>query len=255
MKRLMIAGIAGLCAAVSFGLESANIVGYQNKEVADGFKLVGSIFADVSDTDSAIAIDSIKPTGYETNEDLIDAGGTWGDMQIILLNQAGGNDASYDWEQEYDGEWLEGAWVGAEGETLAPGQGIWYYCNVYSEGMGLQFAGEVLVDARDVPLKDGFAAISIPLGRPVELSEITPAGYESNEELIDAGGTWGDMQIIVLDQNGGNAESFDWEQEYDGEWLEGAWVGDYTFQPGDAIWAYCNVWEEGCKLQFPGLED
>ena len=31
MKRLMIAGIAGLCAAVSFGIESANVVGYQNK--------------------------------------------------------------------------------------------------------------------------------------------------------------------------------------------------------------------------------
>ena len=36
MNRLMIAGIAGLCAAVSFGLESANIVGYVQKEQLDG---------------------------------------------------------------------------------------------------------------------------------------------------------------------------------------------------------------------------
>ena len=33
MKRLMIAGIAGLCAAITFGIESANVVGYQNKEM------------------------------------------------------------------------------------------------------------------------------------------------------------------------------------------------------------------------------
>lgn len=36
MKRLMIAGIAGLCAAVSFGLESANVVGYNKAEMTAG---------------------------------------------------------------------------------------------------------------------------------------------------------------------------------------------------------------------------
>ena len=120
-------------------MESANIVGYQDKEVADGFKLVGSIFADVANEEGAIAIDSIKPTGYEANEELIDAGGTWGDMQIILLDQAGGNDASFDWEQEYDEEWGEGAWVGEH--TFQPGDAIWAYCNVWEEGCKLTFPG------------------------------------------------------------------------------------------------------------------
>ena len=56
MKKLMIAGIAGLCAAVTFGLESANVVGYttgttiqDNNFVAPAFLTVGCNTVDIQD--------------------------------------------------------------------------------------------------------------------------------------------------------------------------------------------------------------
>ena len=45
MKKLMIAGVVGLCAAVTFGLESANVVGYQTvTNGVYGFNFVAPTF-------------------------------------------------------------------------------------------------------------------------------------------------------------------------------------------------------------------
>ena len=51
MKKLMIAGVAGLCAAVTFALESANVVGYQTRTITTGFSLSTPTFQDVGECD------------------------------------------------------------------------------------------------------------------------------------------------------------------------------------------------------------
>lgn len=223
--------------------------------------MVGSIFYSVGDSNEKIKVSELRPSGYENNEELW--GGTYGDFQIKLLNANGGGEAQYDWEQDCDGDadsWYEGAWIGADDLEFSPGQGIWFYCGVWEEGKtySLTCAGEPLMAARNVPLRDGHTGITIPLARAVEISEIKPDGYQDNEELW--GGTYGDFQIKLLNANGGGAGQFDWEQDCDGDadsWYDGAWIGEHTFQPGDGIWVYCGVWEDGktYTLNFPGFED
>ena len=57
MKRLMIAGIAGLCAAVTFGLESANVVGYTEVARPAAFQnsCGGSMFTAVGNDSYSLA--------------------------------------------------------------------------------------------------------------------------------------------------------------------------------------------------------
>ena len=78
-----------------------------------------------------ISLDDLVPTGYLTNQEMIDNGGTWGDFVITFLNEGGETIAIYGWEQTYEsGAWNDdGAWVeydndGTVTTTLAPGDGI-----------------------------------------------------------------------------------------------------------------------------------
>ena len=78
-----------------------------------------------------ISLDDLVPTGYLTNQDMIDNGGTWGDFTIVFLDEGGEMTAAYGWEQTYsggqwndDGAWVEYANDGTITTTLAPGDGI-----------------------------------------------------------------------------------------------------------------------------------
>ena len=257
MKKLMCA-VAALTAGIALAdVTSANIVGYQNKELRAGFKLVGAAFTNVGK--DSIMLSDIKPVGFYANEQMLEDGYTDNDFQIYILKSNGGNEAVYGWYQENDGEvWDEesGEWSGEL--ELKPGQGLWFNCNVYEDGYTLSNAGEALVEARNIPLRAGFSPIVIPLSCGCKLSDIRPIGYYNNAQMLEDCYTDNDFQVYILKSNGGNEAVYGWYQENDGEvWDEDSaeWSGDRTFQAGDALWVNCNVYENGYSLSFPGLDD
>ena len=85
----------------------------------------------------AIKLSSLVPTGYQDNEDLIDAEETRGEFSIQLLTAYGELLSMYKWVQSYDGsEWVDdGHWLdpsnatvvpgGANDLTINPGDGLW----------------------------------------------------------------------------------------------------------------------------------
>lgn len=87
----------------------------------------------------AVKLSSLVPTGYQDNEDLIDAEETLGEFNIQLLTSTGAMLATYGWAQTYDsgeGEWNDdGHWIdpsmedvipgGANDLTINPGDGLW----------------------------------------------------------------------------------------------------------------------------------
>ena len=84
MNRLMIAGIAGLCAAVSFGLESANIVGYQNRALEfNKFVWCCGTFQAVGVEQNAMKLSDVSLA----NED----GVSVGDVTLSLISGTGSN--------------------------------------------------------------------------------------------------------------------------------------------------------------------
>ena len=295
MKKLMIA-TAALCAAVStYGLESANTVGYMGKALVDGNQMIGASFVTVGtvdgDGDACIKLSTIKPKGYEAVQDLIDQEGTWGDFSFVTLDGAGNRVGWYAWNQDYDtatDSWLPGVWndvlnnVDITGEDaehevlLKKGDGIWFNraTDFDLSGTTLESSGEAVIDAQDVALVDGNQALAMPVSFDVKLSKVKPAGYEAVQDLIDQEGTWGDFSFITLNGAGNRVGWYSWNQDYDaseGKWLTGQWFDEVnniaitgedaahevTFAPGDGIWFNRGTSFDlsGTTLSFPGLDD
>ena len=65
MKKLMIAASAALCATVGFGLESANVVGYQNLDSnASGATMIAPTFLNVTSSEKCTLAD-LSVSGYD----------------------------------------------------------------------------------------------------------------------------------------------------------------------------------------------
>ena len=270
MKKLMCA-VAALAAGAAMAVES-DIVGYQNKAPVEGYKLIGSVFYTIGNEDESINLGDLKVVGYEGNEewpfDDPDFEGCVGEYQIVLLNEHGGNDAIYEWYHSYV---FEEGWDSAGGYWSAPadtpiprGQGLWFNAAIWDENVKLVSSGAALVKAYNIPVVWGYAPITIPLARPVELSEIEPdPAYMTNEEWPfddpDFEGCVGEYQVVILNEHGGNDAIYEWYHSYVyGEGWDpagGAWSGEHTFEVGDGIWYNASIWDEGYTLNFPGLED
>lgn len=230
--------------------------------------MVGSAFSGIAKSDGKIALKDLKPTGYLDLEDLTEGEGCTGnEFQIVILKANGGGEATYSWIHEcIEGEWQgEGFWEGPDADTkeFNVGQGLWFYSDF--DEASLTSSGEALVDARNIPLRIGNSAISIPLARAVKLTEIKMVGYEMLEDLYAAEGCTGnEFQIVVLKANGGGEATYSWIHEcIDEEWQgEGYWEGpeveSKTFEVGDGLWVYSDFdttdTEDGIYLSFPGLD-
>ena len=87
MKKLMIAGVVGLCAAVTFGLESANVVGYQEFNLNEGYGMTTATFAPVNG--ESISLQNLIPAG--------DGVGGYGDVVIQVMDSTGSWAGEYAW--------------------------------------------------------------------------------------------------------------------------------------------------------------
>ena len=117
MKKLMIVASAAFCATVGFGLESANVVGYNSNELRYGS--IGLVPQFVSTSGGEIDLQDIK-----CNDAASDS------VSFMILDNIGLGGDSYLWVNWYGDEgnescWVDGAFEKVEGMKIQPGQGLW----------------------------------------------------------------------------------------------------------------------------------
>ena len=101
-----------------------------------------------------VKISSLVPTGYLSNQDLIDGEGTSGEFNIQLLTKTGGTAGTYSWVQSYDvdgDQWNDdGHWVNPNGQvvvagtasdyTISAGEGLWVLAPDYADDDGAEYS-------------------------------------------------------------------------------------------------------------------
>ena len=190
MKKLMIAGVVGLCAAVTFGIESANVVGYQNVTVNDsGFTLVTPTFKNVSGEQITLA----------------SIGGNLQAMESVQLWDAdGGTESEYfylDAANSMTGKagWFENDFMtSADDVLITEGTSIAFQSQGTTE---LNFSGEVSREQSTIKsLSSGFTAIGNNTPSDVSLSTITFEGINAMDSIqfVDSDGAT-DAEYFYLD--------------------------------------------------------
>ena len=110
--------ISDYCAAVGFGdgITSANVVGYAQNNLRDGSIGLVPQFLGVGVADGGVNIQDIKCTA-----------GCEGQIQFTILDSIGIDGDSYIWDYSNDGElcWVDGAYDKVVGMQVEPGQGLW----------------------------------------------------------------------------------------------------------------------------------
>ncbi len=230
---------------MSFGVESANVVGYQANALTSGNKVMGAAFIAVSG--ASVDLTDIIVTGYDSEE------GCEGTVDIQTLDAFGRGGNQYFW-YDVPGElygWLDASDTeAAKGDlVLAPGEGLWI--NAPSSDYKLQTAGQVPTSGIAVTLCEGskIAVNNTPV--TVDLTDITVSGY--NEE----DGCEGTVDIQTLDAYGRGGNQYFW-YDVPGElygWLDAsdteAAKGDLTISAGEGLWV--NAPSTDYQIEFPGV--
>ena len=246
MKKLMIAAAAALCGTV-FGLESANVVGFQDKGVRAGYTMTGSSFVSVGATGAKIDLTEIKVSGYEGEN-----------MEVVVLqtlDYLGNAVDTYCWMDDNGGGDFPAGWYNGDYEAIEPetvfidaGTALW---TAGDDGLSLTYAGQVWTDRVSIPLRVGYKAVSNPGAAEVDLTNILVDGYEGEN-----------MEVVViqtLDYLGNAVDTYCWMDDNGGGDFEPGWYnGDYEpieensvfIQPGDGLWV---AGDDGLTLEFPAI--
>lgn len=250
MKKLIFA-VAGLCAAVGYGVESANIVGYQTQNTAGtGFAMKSASFTSVGATDGSSTLADIKIGGYEAYDEDTDEGGTTGDFSIQFLNGSGKTTATYRWiDDDTETGWkYNGSIIDASTVALPSGGAVW------TKGAGLTMTSAGAVSDADTVVKTeptGFQAVGNTTPVDVTLADLAVTGYDPYDEDTDEGGTTGDFSIQVLNAQGKTTATYRWIDDdtetgwkYNGDIIDATTV---TIPAGTGVW----VKGSGLTLTIP----
>ena len=265
----------------------------------------GATFATIAQ--EGMKLSEMTPVGYLENKTYTDkkkGKGCQGDIYIVVLNANGGtaidgkgNERRYKWYHAWDktNGWAEkGKWIqptvdgdieigGANEVVFGNGEALWInVATAFESGMTINNAGEALLDAAVLALRDGAKGMSAPISAACKLSKILPSGYLTNATYTDkkkGKGCQGDIYIVVLNANGGTAIDgkgnecrYKWYHAWDktNGWAEkGKWVqptvdgdieitdaNDVEFAMGEGLWVnVATAYEDGMMLGFPGVDD
>ena len=209
MKTLMIAASAVLCAAVTFGLESANIVGYQTKTIEAGFSLSTPTFLDVGqntiDLQNFKLSENAAGDGTEVIQ-FLDEKGACTKVWIWLNANAGMEDGWYD----------NDTWESIE-NTVFPAVG--YLMNV-SADVTMMVAGQVKADKTTVTLPAGFSVYGNNNPSDIDLQSI---------KLSESAAGDGTEVIQLLDEKGACTKVWIWLNANAG--MEEGWYDNDTWEP------------------------
>ena len=237
------------------------MVGYSQYALTKANQFVASSFKNVGDT--AIDLTQIKVVGYT---------GACTDVASVQVIDATGNTAMdsegkmklYYW-RDVDGS--SGKWVKkdgrkildvAEGEvTFGIGDALWWQKE--SDGLSLQFAGEVIQTKTEVALPLANQAVGNMMAVAIDLTAIKVDGY--------IGSSSDDVSVQVIDSTGNTATDSEGKMKLyywrDADGSSGKWVKkdgrkiidlvaeEVVLQPGDGVWVQNNATATPYKLVFP----
>jgi hypothetical protein len=241
MKKLMIAAAAAVCGSV-FALESANIVGFQDYPLVQGYNLYSPVFEAVGET---MSLQDLKIKGESVTGS--------GANLICLLDSDGVAQGTIGWWMPSDGTGEEnGCWFDGDNwclveETVAPGQGFYLYAE--DAGLSIQSSGSVRLTNYSKELTKGYNLVGNTSPADLDIQSIKIVG-----EAVTGSGA---NLICLLDSDGVAQGTIGWWMPADGTGEEGGcWFdGDNwclvedTVAAGQGLYVYAE--DEGLKLEFP----
>jgi len=248
MKKLMFAASAALCATVGLCVESANIVGYQTKDVRKNI------------SQQVCTFDAVGGGGLELAKLIPDDGeGNYvgdGDINIQFKSSLGVLLSSYAYygEDEYDDDCPAG-WYNEKTDelitdfTFNPGEG--FQVNAGTPCV-FQYSGEVNMAETDVPFRKDLSMQGNIRPTTVDIQTLIP--IDENEDYIGDG----DVNIQFASALGVLEFSYAYygDDEYDDDCPAGWYnektdeLADYTFGAGEGF--KINAAQAG-YLRFPEL--
>ena len=199
MKKLMIAASAALCATVGLCVESANIVGYQTKDVRKNLSVQLATFEDVAA--EGMDIQNIKPVPAE-GEDV-----SSGDFTIQIYGATGVIQTQYlyvlgeDIDEGYPDGWYEEDMETLVTKTFDAGEA--FNLSMAVEGAALQYAGQVNGEETSVPVRQNLSAQGNFRPTSVDIQSIIPVvdegkSFSSGDFTIQIYGPTGVIQTQYL---------------------------------------------------------
>lgn len=224
-------------AAVTFALESANVVGYQEFNLNEGYGMTTATFTPISG-------DSINL------QDLIPAGegvGGYGDVVIQTMDSTGSWAGEYAW-YTMAATGMEDGWYDTEmslaNATINYKQGLFVQAGA---GVKFVYSGAVAKGTVEAEVPNGYSMSGNATPVALSIQNIVPAG--------EGVGGYGDVVIQTMDSAGS------WNGEYawytmaatgmDDGWYDTEMnLATKTIEAGEGIFLQASA--DGVKLQYPG---
>ncbi len=226
---------------MSFGVESANVVGYDTLALRGGGQAKGAGASFLPVSGESITLGDVKITGYSSEDG-------YADFEVIAkqLDGAGRGGTAYFWcDFEEEGEtyygWYDEDMNSFSSLELVPGEGLWVYSP--STDLSIQSAGAVPDTDIAVVLRSGGQAkmAANPMPTTLTLGDISVSGYSTEDGYAD-------FEIIakVLDGAGRGGTAYFWcDFEEEGETYYGWYDEDMNcfnetveVAAGEGLWVY-----------------
>lgn len=247
MKKLMFtaAVAAGLAA---FGIESANTVGYQGKDVGQGLSNQMPTF----ETVGAEGTDIAKLKVLDENGDPLS-----GEITIQFYNEFGFLEENYTWwlgedvdEGMADG-WFDDDMEEPKTRALAFGEG--FKISTSYDGATIQYAGEVNTAEVAIPIPLGLSALGNV--RPLDLNLSTLVPVDDNGDPVS-----GEITVQFYNAYGFLEENYTWWLGEDvDEGMADGWFDDDMEEPKSRVLTAGEGFSvstsySGAFLKFPAIQ-
>ena len=223
-------------------MESANIVGYQNYPLVQGYNLYSPVFETLNET---MSLQELKLQG----ETVTGSGANF----ICLLDSDGVYQGFYGWWMPEDGTGEEeGCWFDGDNwalieETIAPGQGFYIFAE--DAGLSILSSGSVKLTAYSKNLDQGYNLVGNCSPADLDIQKVKIVG----ETVTGSGANF----ICLLDSDGVYQGFYGWWMPEDGTGEEeGCWFdGDNwaiiedTIAAGQGLYVFAE--DAGLNLELP----
>ena len=176
------------------GVESANVVGYQEIAVPAGYSMKAATFKAISGDYkiSDIKVDGAGGVGGEYGQ-LVNSDGTWGNVYYYLTEEEAFVPTG--WYKD-----VGGAEAVTDEDVLTVGQSFFFASD---SDITFTYAGQV-ISQPTFDIVAGYSIIGNPSPVPVKISEIavTGAGGVGGEygQLVNTDGTWGNVYYYLTEE-------------------------------------------------------
>ena len=249
MKKLMFAAaVAAGLVAFGDGIESANTVGYLDKDVSQGlsnqmptFEIVGAEGTDIS---------KLKVMDEDGNP-------LSGEITIQFYNEFGRLVENYTWwkgadvDEGMDDGWFDDDMEEPKSRALAFGEG--FKISTTYEGATIQFAGEVNAAEVAIPIPVGLSSLGNV--RPTDLNLSTLLPVDENGDSVS-----GEITVQFYNEFGRLVENYTWWKGADvDEGMADGWFDDDMEEPKTRALVggegFCvSTTYDGAFLKFPAIQ-